>query len=111
MKKTSETPLRVALFKESVADRKMWVAQCLDYDIVAQGETIASAKESFKKTVIAHVCIALHKGEEPFVNIQVTKAPDSELPRQSVRLTPARMLRRVSVSYAKLTGIEREPVI
>jgi hypothetical protein len=34
-----------------------WVAQCLEYDIAAQGETIADAKAALERTFVSQVAI------------------------------------------------------
>lgn len=39
-----------------------WVAQCLQYDIAAQGKTIEEAQEAFVTTVIGEVAYAKEKG-------------------------------------------------
>jgi len=42
-----------------------WVAQCLDYDITAQGQTIAAAKEAFARTFAGQVVVDVQRGVEP----------------------------------------------
>lgn len=42
-----------------------WVAQCLEYDIAAQGQTIPATKAAFVRTFCGQVIVDLHHGEEP----------------------------------------------
>lgn len=56
-----EFKLSVLLFRGS----EMWVAQCLDYDIAAQGKTITEAKEAFALTFAGQVFVDLHHGVAP----------------------------------------------
>ena len=63
-------------FKLSVLLRRegaMWVAQCLEYDIVAQGETIPVVKEAFAQTFAGQVFVDLHYNAEPLCGF--TQAP------------------------------------
>ena len=53
--------MRVLLLKEETT----WVAQCLEYDIAAQGPTVALAKEAFVHAFTSQIAVALHHGEEP----------------------------------------------
>ena len=50
-----------------------WVVQCLDYDINAQGETIAEAKKSFERTLRTQVSLDLEAGRDPLSLLE--KAP------------------------------------
>ena len=48
-----------------VREGDVWVAQCLDYDIAAQGATISDAKEAFARTFGGQVAVDLHHKVEP----------------------------------------------
>ena len=61
--------MRVILFQEE----GMWVAQCLEYDIAAHGETVIDAKEAYARVFAAQVIMAFQLDEEPLANID--KAP------------------------------------
>lgn len=63
--------LSVLLFNEEAA----WVVQCLEYDIVAQGETPRSALEALGWTIGAHLLLDKEKRRKPFSTLQ--PAPDS----------------------------------
>ena len=52
----------------------MWAAQCLEYDIAAQGKTIDEAKESFKRTFVGQIMVDVHFGHQPLQGIE--KAPE-----------------------------------
>jgi len=62
--------MQVLLFREY--DR--WVAQGLEYDIAASGETIPEAQEAFIRTLTAQVAGAHHYGQPPLENFE--PAPD-----------------------------------
>ena len=61
--------MHVLLLKEG----SLWVAQCLEHDIAAQGPTVADAKKAFGRTFADQVAVALHCGEEPLATFG--KAP------------------------------------
>ncbi len=52
-----------------------WVAQCLEYDIAAQGATIPKAKNAFERTFVGQILVDLEKGKQPLQGIQ--QAPPS----------------------------------
>ena len=58
---TLDFKLSVLLLREG----ETWVAQCLEYDIAAQGKTIAEAKAAFALTFSGQVCVDLHQQVKP----------------------------------------------
>lgn len=50
-----------------------WAAQCLEYDIAAQGKTLADAKAAIEKAFVGQVLVDLSHGVEPLST--VGKAP------------------------------------
>ncbi|MDE2815480.1 MAG: hypothetical protein OXK81_02120 [Chloroflexota bacterium] len=74
--------MRVLLFQEE----DMWVAQCLEYDIAAHGETVTDAQEAYALAFVSQVVMAFHLGEEPLAKIG--KAPQQywEMLENSLRL-------------------------
>lgn len=60
-----KSELNILLFK----DCGVWIAQCLERDIAAQGETIKQALDEFGKMLAAEIAYALHKGVEPLSNL------------------------------------------
>ena len=56
-----EFKLNVLLLREG----EMWIAQCLDYDIAAQGRTIAAAKQAFAHTFAGQVLVDVHNNVQP----------------------------------------------
>jgi hypothetical protein len=63
--------LSVLLFNEGEA----WVVQCLEYDIVAQGESPRAALEALGWTVGAHILLDKERRRKPFSTLQ--PAPSS----------------------------------
>ncbi len=46
-----------------------WAAQCLEYDIAAQGKTLAEAKAAFEKTFIGQIMTDVHNKSIPFAGV------------------------------------------
>jgi hypothetical protein len=42
-----------------------WVAQCLEYDFVAQGKTIPGVKEAFSRALVGQVLVDIEHKQEP----------------------------------------------
>jgi hypothetical protein len=59
----SSRVIRVLLLKEGTDSS--WVAQGLDYDIAAQGESIGEALGNFQAVFQGQVALDLQKGREP----------------------------------------------
>ena len=43
----------------------LWVAQCLEYDIVAQGSNLSNVTRSFEHTFIGQIILDIQQGKEP----------------------------------------------
>lgn len=67
---TSDLRLNVIVLKEPAGGRDYYVAQCLQYDITAQAETLSELRCAFIKTLAANIVIALKRGVEPFSNLK-----------------------------------------
>lgn len=111
-----ESTLRVAMFEESAGEKTMWVAQCLDFDLVAQGKTLEAAQESFRKTLVGHICLALSKGEKP-IEIMPFLA-DTNIVRESSKAKTKtgrdigeKLLEGLSISYSQLRDPKIIPAI
>jgi hypothetical protein len=61
--------LRVLIKRESDGQREKWAAQCLEYDIAAQGESLSEVKNRFDKTVMGYFALAVKHKKSPFANI------------------------------------------
>jgi len=46
-----------------------WVAECLEYDIGAQGKTIEQAKLAFAKTLASQIVVDIAHGRQPLEGI------------------------------------------
>jgi hypothetical protein len=57
--------LTVLLFQES----EWWVAQCLEYDIAAQGKTVSEVKNSFIKTFAGQIVLDVRNNCRPLEGI------------------------------------------
>ena len=68
-----EFNVSILLKKEGMGDQSGWVAQCLEYDIAAQGKTIAAAKIAFEETFVGQIMVDIVHNKQPLEGIQ--KAP------------------------------------
>lgn len=56
--------LRVLFYQEGPC----WVAQCIDHDLNAHGESIKQAQRAFEHVVISHIMVSVESGREPFTD-------------------------------------------
>ena len=61
--------LRVLLQRESDREQEKWVAQCLEYDIAAQGQSLSEVKSRFERTIMGNIVLSLEHDEFPFANL------------------------------------------
>ncbi len=54
--------LRVLLIRQ---EDGLWAAQCIDHDIVAQGNSIGEAKRAFERTVMGQILFDFKNGQRP----------------------------------------------
>jgi hypothetical protein len=57
--------LSVVIMKESYQQKSLWVAQCLEYDIAAQGDTIQQALKALDVAVVAQLTVYLKNNQNP----------------------------------------------
>ena len=62
---TTTVKFNALLFKRG----DWWVAQGIEYDIVAQAKTIEDLDYEFQRAIVAEMIIAVKHGEEPFANL------------------------------------------
>ena len=63
------------VYPESDGERRVWIAQCLEYDIVSQGETIEKVMNRLARDIAATICVSDQEGKKAFEGI-------SEAPRK-----------------------------
>lgn len=56
-----------------IRDGDCWVAQCLEYDIAAQGKTLEEVNEALERTFVGQILLDVRRGKEPLQGIP--KAP------------------------------------
>ena len=66
----SDIELKIILFQ----GKESWVAQCLDYDVAAQGRTVVDALEEFERVFVYQLILYLDVGKDPLEELQ--KAPE-----------------------------------
>jgi hypothetical protein len=54
--------LRVLIIQQ---DDGLWAAQCIDHDIVAQGDSIKDAKKAFERTIVGQILFDIKHGNTP----------------------------------------------
>jgi hypothetical protein len=47
----------------------VYIAQCLEYDIVSQGKTITQANQRLIRSIAATVCVCVESGKKPFEGV------------------------------------------
>jgi hypothetical protein len=62
--------LDVLVMREPVGKGQCWVAQCLQYDIVAQADTINALQATFLNALEANIILGLRRGVEPLSNLK-----------------------------------------
>ncbi len=91
--------IRVALFPEAAGNFEGWIAQCLDFDLIAQGKTVEQAQQSFQRTLAGHVGLCLRKGENPFP-ANLAKPPKET--GKMIALCGLRGLQTCNIAYSRL---------
>jgi len=61
MKQNVSFILSVLLFQQD----KTWIAQCLEWDVAAQGKTLDDALNSFEKTFVGQIILDIEGGRNP----------------------------------------------
>jgi hypothetical protein len=63
--------LKVLIHQESDSDgTEAYIAQCLNFDLTAQGQTISEVLNSMQRVVRAQVLLSLNDGIEPFSDFE-----------------------------------------
>lgn len=78
--------LQVVLFRERAGAEDVWVAQCLEYDIAAQGKDLDEAKSAFERTFAGEVLLALESGEVPLASVPPAPRRFREMFARALRL-------------------------
>lgn len=63
-------PRTIAIRVIYLRENDTWVAQCLEYDVAAQGKTLSEVEDAFRKTITGQIILDLRKGREPFEGIR-----------------------------------------
>ena len=81
--KTFTVNLSVLLLK---AENGGWVAQCLEYDLAAQGSTLAIVKDAFARTVVGQMLVDIEHNIEPLSSFAPAPSNYWETFRKAERL-------------------------
>ena len=47
-----------------------WLAQCLEYDIVAQAKTLLELRHELQRVLISHIAVSEELGRKPFEGLE-----------------------------------------
>ncbi len=61
--------LHFVLLREPAGDREVWVAQCLEHDIAAQGDTVEDARKDLERMILGEIVLSAEKGRPPLSGI------------------------------------------
>jgi hypothetical protein len=95
--------LSVLLFNEG----ETWVVQCLEYDIVAQGESPRAALEALGWTIGAHILLDREKRRKLFSALQPAPNSFREKFANAIRLSDPHALTLPVISF-ELPVIEKD---
>jgi hypothetical protein len=76
---TMNLRLHVLIRRESDGHQEKWLAQCLDYDIAAQGDSLPEVKKRFERTVLGNIILALEHDQVPFAHLLPASAQYHEM--------------------------------
>ena len=70
-----------------------WVAQCLQFDIAAQGRSLKDAQKAFERVIHGQIMLDLHQGRQPLAGIKQAPREYWSMFEESERLADHRPLR------------------
>ena len=92
--------IRAVVFQEGE-----WLcAQCLEYDLVAQGKTLQQLSRSLQRLIVVHVAVRLRHNQPPFRDLP--RAPEKywSMFRKSRLTLPAPMFRLAALKSRATCG-------
>lgn len=60
----------VLIIEEAAGDKAYWVAQCLQYDIAVQADSLPELKDAFHSVLAGNVLLALERGLNPLADFK-----------------------------------------
>ena len=72
MQQNKSFSFHVLLFQEAAQQEIKWVAQCVNYDLAAQGTSIDDALSSFEKIIIGQMMLDIESNKKPFEDMSET---------------------------------------
>lgn len=96
--KTQSDAIKVLIFK----DNDLFIAQCLEYDIAVQGETLKELEERLVCTLLDYVALSIENREPPFSHVPRTPKEFWDLFKKANRLE--KPLRIPSPPRRKING-------
>jgi hypothetical protein len=75
---------RVVIFQE----KSRWIAQCLEYDVASDGETILDAIDMFIFAMKGNAELAIKNGDVPFSKLKPAPQKYFDLYEKAVLLSP-----------------------
>lgn len=78
--------LHVLLYQEAAGDQLVWIAQCLNHDIVAYGASVVEAQRSFQSTLASEIAVAIARGQTPLQAVEPAPAHFQKMWKEGVAL-------------------------
>ena len=85
------------------------VAQCLEYDIAAQGRTMRELREAFAQTFVAQVALAVEHGQRPLANLRPAPQRHWKLFERAEKLSPVLHIPAPSHPKRRASRLPRVP--
>jgi hypothetical protein len=54
--------LHVLLTRDTSSGHEVWIAQCLDHDVIGEGATIDEAQGAFARVLLSEIVVGLERG-------------------------------------------------
>jgi hypothetical protein len=66
----TETTGSIAVQALLIEKEDGWIAQCLEYDIVAQAQTFTGVNQELERILVSHIAVSLELGRTPFAGFK-----------------------------------------
>jgi hypothetical protein len=70
----TELKFKVLIYREYDDSARIYIGQCLNYDLVAQGESVLAVLNSLERVIKTQIALSVESGIEPFSDFE--RAPD-----------------------------------
>ena len=78
--------LRVFIYQEKEGENEWWIAQGLEYDMVAQGSTLREVMKAFERTIASQIMFDVQNGKIPFEDVEAAPTEFWDAYREAERI-------------------------